>query len=202
MNIVFDLGGVVVTWAPETIIARAFSDPTVQALVRTEIFGHPDWLALDRGTLPWPEAVRRGAERTGLAAGEIAALLQQVPPSLQVIPGTVDLMYRLKAQGHRLYCLSNMHTASIAYLEQAHTFWELITGAVISCRVHLCKPESAIYTHLLRTYGLDGAQTVFIDDTAVNLTAATPFGMHTIHFTTPAHCERALQALGCLPAAR
>ena len=51
MNIVFDLGGVVVTWEPEVIIVQVFADPAVQALVRTEILGHADWLALDRPTI-------------------------------------------------------------------------------------------------------------------------------------------------------
>lgn len=202
MDIVFDLGGVVVTWAPEAIIARVFTEPTVQSLVRREIFAHADWLALDRGTLPWPEAVRRGAQRTGLSGAEVATLLWQVPPSLTVIPETVDLLYRLKAQGHQLFCLSNMHTASLAYLEQAYAFWQVFSGAVISCRVHLCKPEPAIYAYLLRAYGLDGAQTVFIDDSAANLTAAAQFGMRTIHFTTPAQAACQLQALGCLEPTR
>ena len=77
VNIVFDLGGVVVTWEPEAIIAQVFADPTMQALVHTEIFRHADWLALDRGTLPWQEAVRRGAQRTGLSEAEVAALLSR-----------------------------------------------------------------------------------------------------------------------------
>ena len=58
-----------------------------------------------------------------------------------------------------------MHVASIEHLEQAYTFWDVFTGVVISCRLHLCKPEPAIYACLLETYGLDGANTVFIDDT-------------------------------------
>jgi putative hydrolase of the HAD superfamily len=177
VNIVFDLGGVVVTWEPEAIIAHVFADPMVQALVHTAIFRHADWLALDRGMLPWQEAVKRGAHRTGLSEAEVATLLQQVPPSLVAIPGTVDLLYRLKAQGHTLFCLSNMHVASIAHLEQAYTFWDVFTGVVISCRLHLCKPESALYAYLLETYGLEGAHTVFIDDTEANLAAAAQFGM-------------------------
>jgi len=198
LNIVFDLGGVVVTWEPEVLIAKVFADPVVQALVRTEIIGHADWLALDRGTLPPQDAIVRAAQRTGLPTGDVAALLGQVPPALVAIPGTVDLLYRLKAQGHTLFCLSNMHIASIAHLEQAYTFWEVFSGMVISCRLHLCKPEPAIYAYLLETYGLDGAHTVFIDDTEVNLTAAAQFGLHTIKFESPAQCERQLHALGCL----
>src|ERR1051325_684581 len=65
LNIVFDLGGVVVAWRPDEIVARAFADPATQQLVRREIIGHPDWLELDRGTLSWDTAITRGAERTG-----------------------------------------------------------------------------------------------------------------------------------------
>jgi FMN phosphatase YigB (HAD superfamily) len=50
----------------------------------------------------------------------------------------------------------------------------------------------------LETYGLDGADTVFIDDTEVNLSAAAQFGIHTIKFESPAQCESRLQALGCI----
>ena len=89
-----------------------------------------------------------------------------------------------------------MHVASIEHLEKAYTFWDVFTGVVISCRLHLCKPEPAIYACLLETYGLDGANTGFIDDTEANLLAAAQFGMCTIKFESPAQCERQLQALG------
>ena len=198
MNIVFDLGGVVVKWEPEAIIASVFTDPGVQALVRREFIGHADWLALDRGTLHPGDAIRRAARRTGLPEADMAALLQQVPHALVAIPETVALLYRLKAQGHPLFCLSNMHRDFIEHLEQAYAFWDLFTGVVISSRLHLCKPEPAIYAHLLETYGLAATDTVFIDDTAANLAAAAQFGMHTIRFADPAQCARQLQALGCL----
>ena len=198
LNIVFDLGGVVVTWEPEVIIAKVFADPVVQAMVRQEIIGHTDWLALDRGTLPPQDAIVRAAYRTGLLESDVAELLRQVPPALVAIAGTVDLLYRLKARGHALFCLSNMHLASIDHLEQVYTFWEVFTGIVISCRLHVCKPEAAIYAYLLETYGLDGANTVFIDDTEANLRAAAEFGLHTIKFESPAQCERQLRTLGCL----
>ena len=195
MNIIFDLGGVVVTWQPEDIIAKVFADPADQAMARTQILGHDDWIALDRGTLPRHAAIERAAKRTGLSEGHVAEFLRQVPPALVAIPGTIDLLYGLKAQGHMLFCLSNMHVASIDHLEKSYTFWEVFAGVVISCRVHLCKPEPAIYTYLLETYGLDGADTVFIDDTEVNLSAAKQFGIQTVKFESPAQCKSQLQAI-------
>lgn len=198
MNIVFDLGGVVVRWDPEAIIAGVFDDPADRAVVRREIFAHSDWLELDRGTLARDEAIVRGAQRSGLPEAEVERLLHHVPPSLVPIPGTVDLLHRLKARGHTLYCLSNMHFASIEYLERTHGFLDVFTGKVISCRLQLCKPEPGIYAHLLKTHGLDAASTLFIDDVEVNLKAAAQLGIRTLRFEDPAQCERELHALGYL----
>lgn len=198
MNIVFDLGGVVVRWEPEALISKVFTDPAVRSVVRAEFVGHADWLALDRGTLSPLDAVARAAKRTGLSEAQVAEFLHQVPPALVPIGGTLDLMYRLKAKGHLLFCLSNMHFASIEHLEKAYTFWEVFEGVVVSCRLRICKPESAIYIHLLETYGLDAKDTLFIDDTEANLTAAAQIGMQTVRFESPSQCERDLRALGCL----
>ena len=198
MNVVFDLGGVVVHWQPDALIASVFDEPEVRARVRREIIDHADWLALDRGVLEKSEAAERGAQRAGLAVREVMDFFDCVPPALTVMPETVALMRRLRAQGHPLYCLSNMQHASIAHLEREHDYWDVFSGAVISSRIKLIKPEPAIYKHLLETFGLRGEDTVFIDDTAVNLPPAQAFGIKTIRFENAAQCERALRALGCV----
>jgi putative hydrolase of the HAD superfamily len=198
LNIIFDLGGVVVTWDPDAIIAKVFEGTEVRAKVRSEVIGHADWLEYDRGTLSRGDAVARAALRTGLQESAIEELFRQVPLSLVPIPGTVDLINRLKQRGHRLFVLSNIHPVSIEHLETSYGIWDLFEGMVISCRIHLVKPEPAIYTRLLRDYALDGAETVFIDDTEVNLEAAARFGIRTIRFENPEQCEMRLRALGCI----
>jgi putative hydrolase of the HAD superfamily len=109
---------------------------------------------------------------------------------------TVELLYRLRARGHALFCLSNMHPPSIRYMEAAFDFWEVFAGRVISCRVGLCKPEPAIYAHLLARYALEARETVFVDDLDVNLAAAARFGIRTIRFESPSQCAAALRGLG------
>lgn len=198
MNIIFDLGGVVFTWEPEKIIARVFADPAVRALVRSEVFNHADWGQLDRGTLLYPEATLRAAARTGLPGSAIAGLFKQVPLSLVGLPDTVAMLRRLKAKGHRLFCLSNMHVTAIDYLERAYTFWDVFEGGVISCRVHLIKPEPGIYRYLIKQYGLKKTPTIFIDDLAANLEPAEKMGMKTIKFENPIQCEHQLEILGCV----
>ena len=198
LNIVFDLAGVVVTYDQAALIANVFTDPAVHARVRAEIIDHADWLALDRGTLSQRDAIVRAAQRTSVSAADMTQFLEQMSAAWVLIPGTVDLLYRVHAKGHSLFCMSNMQAASMAYLEQTYAFWEVFAGRIISCQVQLIKPEPAIYAYLLENYGLEGSQTVFIDDTAVNLEAATQFGIQTIKFENPGQCERQLQALGCI----
>jgi len=197
LNIIFDLGGVVIKWRPEAIIAKVFADPLSQALVRAEILEHADWLALDRGTLPQPDAIARASMRTGLSETEVACFFRQVPLSLVPIPATVDLLYRVKAHGHTLFCLSNIQFSFIEHLEAVYSFWEVFTGAVISCRLNLLKPEPAIYAYLLQKYGLDASKTVFVDDMDENLVAAARFGLQTVRFENPTQCAGQLRRLGC-----
>jgi putative hydrolase of the HAD superfamily len=198
MNVVFDLGGVVVAWKPDDILARAFDDPHHRALARREIIGHPDWLALDRGTISHDEVIARGARRTGLPEPMVKSLVESVPPSLVADPHVVDLLHRVSAAGNRLYCLSNMPVISMEYLERAYSFWHLFTGVVVSSRVGFCKPEREIYTHLLETHLLDVSDTVFIDDVVANLDAAAELGIRTIQFLDVAQCEIELKRIGCL----
>lgn len=196
MNLVFDLGGVVVRWDPDAIIAGVFADPAIRAKVKKGVFEDADWLELDRGTLGREDAIARAAKRTGVAVNEIKRLLHAVPPSLVVFPQTVELMRRLKNKGYPLYCLSNMHFASIEYLEQKESFWDVFDGRVISCRLNLCKPEAGIYEHLLRTYALKPGETLFIDDVQKNLDAAAKLGIRTLRFENAPQCERELRAMG------
>lgn len=198
MNVVFDLGGVVVTWQPGVLIARLFIDPVIRATVRREIVDHEDWLALDRGDLTQKDALLRAAARTGLPAAEVTRFFDAVPASLVAIPETVDLMYRVKHAGHRLYCLSNMPAASIAHLERAYDFWEVFEGTVISSRIGLIKPEPAIYAYLLERYRLVATDTIFIDDIDINLAAAAACGIQPMKFEHPAQCGAALARLGLI----
>ena len=199
MNLIFDLGGVVVRWDPDAIIAGVFSDHSLRAKVKADVLGHADWLEVDRGTLDLDQAIRRAAQRTGLTRDELERLFASVPSSLVPFPDSVALLYKLNARGYPLYCLSNMGHASIDHLEREHKFFEVFRGKIVSCRLKLCKPEPEIYQHALQTYGLKAQETVFIDDVEKNVAAAARLGIHGIQFRSLAQCERDLRALGVNP---
>src|SRR5512136_1185039 len=121
MNLVFDLGGVVFTWDPEQLIQQIFPDHDARQRVQKEIFQHHDWIALDRGTLDRETAIQRAVSRTGLLREDITTLMHQLPHLLAPIPETIAFIQRIKrTTAHHLFALSNMHVASIQYIEQAY----------------------------------------------------------------------------------
>jgi putative hydrolase of the HAD superfamily len=198
MNVVFDLGGVLLTWKPHQIIKRIFKDREVQKTVMDEIFCHPDWVELDKGTLDRNKAIERAAIRTGLHASEIRKLMQLVPYSLIPVPETLELIRSVKKNGNRVFVLSNMHIESIDYIEQKYPFWDVFDGMVISSRIQMVKPELEIYQHLLEKFDLVIDNTIFIDDITENLEAASEVGMRIIKFENTSQCEAELKALGCI----
>jgi putative hydrolase of the HAD superfamily len=198
LNIVFDLGGVVFDWQPDKIIRRVFPDSKTRDLVKTEIFEHNDWVELDRGTLTLDQAIIRGASRSGLPRESIEKLLNEVPRSLTPIKETIDLIRSIRDSNNRFFVLSNMHIASISYLEKKHNIWDMFDGIVISSRIQKVKPEIEIYEHLLKEYKLEAAETVFIDDMSENLTAASSIGIQTIRFVDPFQCRQHLMDLDCI----
>ena len=198
MNIVFDLGGVVFNWQPDSIIRRVFPDSETQDLVKAEIFEHADWVELDRGTITLDQAIVRGTSRTGLPHEEIEKLLNEVPRSLTPIRETIELIRSIRDSNNRLFILSNMHFASITYLEKKHKIWDMFDGILISSRIQMVKPEIEIYEHLLAKYQLEAAETVFIDDMSENLAAASSIGIRTIEFIDASRCRQDLVDLKCI----
>ena len=204
MNIVFDFGGVVFRWQPHEFMARllpahAPDAPSAHALVASFFQGFGGaWGEFDRGTLDAGALAQRIAERTGLQVHEAALVIASVPGELQPIAGTVALLHRLQARGHGLYFLSNMPAPYADHLEATHPFLDVFTAGVFSARVQLIKPEPAIYAHAQAAFGVDPAQTLFIDDLAHNAQAARAAGWQALQFETPEQCEAALVRQGLL----
>jgi putative hydrolase of the HAD superfamily len=198
LNVVFDLGGVVFWWKPDQIIEGVFKGKDTQDRVKEELFTHPDWVDLDKGILDRADAIERAAKRTKLPRSEISDLMQQLYLSLTPIEDTVALIRAVKRNGNRVFALSNMHLAPLDHLEQTYSFWDIFDGMVISCRIHMVKPDAEIYQYLLNKYGLAAEETVFIDDTEINLTAASKLGIKTIRFENPVQCEYELKNIGCI----
>jgi putative hydrolase of the HAD superfamily len=194
-NIIFDFGGVLVTWRPQEIIDSFYAEPALREALRVHAFQHDDWLEMDRGTFDEAAVVRRFAARMGRPEAELHALFDHVRASLVPIAPNVALLEELRERGYKLYGLSNMSESIFAHLRGRHSFFGLFDGIVVSAAVKFLKPEAGIYEHLRDRFGLDVAESVFLDDMPRNVEAAQRLGLKAIRVETPEQARRELTAL-------
>lgn len=185
MNYIFDLGQVLVAWDPYSYFGRYFED-------RRET----DWLFENLFTSEWrdrsdiyvtvEENVRILALRNPLHADLID---QWNRDFFSIMHGlneenwsTVEL---LQQGGRKVYGLANF--ARDKYAEALQKFPQLKTldGIVVSSQVGFRKPEHGIYMRACGIFGIEAAESVFIDDSIANVAAARECGMIGYLYTCP-----------------
>jgi putative hydrolase of the HAD superfamily len=205
LRIVFDLGAVVLRWQPAALLQRLLPEQahdaasTAQWVDRVFQAYGGDWADYDRGTVLATELVGRIAARTGLAPAAAQAVVDAVPHELQPIPETVALIHRLRAAGHTLHYLSNMPAPCADVLEQREAvLFALFDSGVFSGRVHLIKPEPAIYTLAQQRFDAPAQELVFLDDHEPNVVAARAAGWKALRFEHAQQAEAELRSAGWL----
>ncbi|MEJ7685753.1 MAG: HAD family phosphatase [Variovorax sp.] len=203
MNIVFDLGAVLLTWEPVSLVQAQFPHhaPTAEAAhaLARQMFHHEDWLGFDRGTHTLDDAIGRMALRLSMSSDQLGTALAPMGERLAPIAVTVELLDRLRARRDagddiRLYYLSNMPAPYARVLEQRHAFFRWFDGGIFSGDVQLIKPRRAIFELMAERHRLAAAETIFIDDMPANVAAAREFGWHAIHCQMPSALPAQLEA--------
>lgn len=195
MNVVFDLGAVLIGWEPARLVQAHFPQraPTEAAAMQLAraLFQHEDWLNFDAGLRSLDDVVARSAQRLELPAHQLQDLLGPLGERLQPIPETEALLralhaHRARQPGLRLFYLSNMPQPYARALERRLGLFECFDGGVFSGDVKRIKPHEEIYQLLAWRHQLEAERTLFIDDTAANVEMARALGWSAIHCTAPA----------------
>lgn len=174
--IVFDLGGVLVDDSAAAIAAEK-AYPGIGASLMKAIYRKHNWNDLDRGLISI-EAFAAGIEqKLGYEAHITTHILKNLIKELPILPRGLEILHVAKAQGYKVYVLSNIYEEALKSLAEEHPFFRLFDGVLASCDVGLVKPESAIYTKLLQTFNLTPETTLFIDDVEANVAAAAQSGI-------------------------
>ena len=167
-NIVFDLGGVVFHRDAKKVRKELIDFFAFIFAAKMPLF----WEEYDRGTLTFDEVLDELSRSKGCDRAVAEDYLREA------------LIRDLKRAGYRLYVLSNMSREFIDFLRRTEIYG-CFDGEVVSCEEGVVKPEPRIYEILLDRFGLDPAETLFIDDRRSNLEAAAAFGIATFHFREP-----------------
>jgi 2-haloacid dehalogenase len=114
------------------------------------------------------------------------------------IPGTVAVLAELRAAGVPLYALSNWSAETFRLTRGRFPFLEWFDGLVVSGEEGVTKPDRRIFELLIERFGLVPAATVFVDDSAANVTAARDLGLDAVRFRDAGGLRRDLAARGLL----
>jgi 2-haloacid dehalogenase len=198
MNIVFDIGNVLLHWDPRALYRKIFaSEAEVEWFLGNVCT--PAWnLEQDRGR-SFEEAVAEATARHPQHAEAIAAYDLRWPETLtHVIEGSVAVLEDLKAQGSPLYAITNWNQDKFRETRQRYPFLGHFRDIVVSGDERLIKPDPAIYRMLIERNGLRASDCLFIDDSVKNVRGAQAVGMQAHHFTSPEALRAHLAGIGVL----
>ena len=100
------------------------------------------------------------------------------------IEETVEILKELKARHDPIYALTNWSHETFPIALERFDFLHWFNGTLVSGAEKLAKPDLAIFQLLLGRYDLKADECLFIDDSAVNISAADTLGFDTHHFVT------------------
>jgi 2-haloacid dehalogenase len=197
-TVAFDLGGVLIDWDPRHLYRRLFDDPDEMESFLAEVTT-AEWNAHQDAGRPWAEAIEILAAEHPERRELIEAFHRRWPEMLAgEIPGAVDVLADLRATGARLVALSNWSAEMFPVAVERFDFLAWFEGIVISGDVGVNKPDRRIFEHLIERFEIEPAATVFIDDSAPNLVAATALGFRAIQFIDATTLRNDLTRLGLL----
>ena len=198
MNIVFDLGKVVVQWDPRHLYRKVFAAEEEMEWFLAEVC-HGAWnLEQDRGR-SFAEAVQEATARHPGYAREIAMYdrrwAEMVPGA---IAGTVAIIEELDALGVPLFAITNWNGDKFRETRARFPVLARFRDIVVSGDEMLLKPDPEIFKLFAQRNGVRLADSLFIDDSLKNVKGAEAVGMTAHHFTMPGKLRTVLVEHGIL----
>lgn len=183
-NIIFDLGNVLLSFNPKDYLKSKISEDRIDDVYKA-IFKSEEWVMLDRGTITEKDSINRIIERNNTYRDDINLAFKDWYDILRPIEEAVEVLTKLKKNGYNVYYLSNFHELAFKEVTTKNNFFELFDGGVVSYAEKLIKPEEDIYKLILKRYNLNPKETIFIDDTKLNVDGASKLGIKAIFLEDP-----------------
>lgn len=127
----------------------------------------------------------------------LQSLIDRFPEIFPPMTGMEELVDELQSKGYPCYLLSNF-PERFDEMPARTPVLQKLDGLVVSCRIHMLKPDPAIFLRAAQELGIDPCETIFIDDSLPNVQGAKKAGMEAYHFTTPADLKAHFQEMGIL----
>ena len=185
-NIVFDMGGVIITLERAEAVRR-FKEAGLEAAEKLLDPYHQKgiFLELEDGKLSREEFYEAVRKEAGTYISDEAidygwiGFLKDVPES------KLKMLEDLRKKGYNLYLLSNTNpivmswVLSPAFSQQGKGIDQYFDKLYLSYQIGYTKPDPRIYEFMLNDSGMIPEETLFIDDGIANVEAGNALGMKT-----------------------
>lgn len=197
--VVFDIGNVLIEWAPERVYdARIGADARRALFAEVDLAGMND--RIDLGA-PLGATVAETAARHPRWAEAIALWDRSwIDMATPEIPGSVALLRALRRRGVPTYALTNFGAETLARAEARYPFLREFDARIVSAELGIAKPDAEIYAALERATGHPPGALLFTDERPENVAAARARGWQAHLFEGPEGWGARLVAAGLLPA--
>ena len=180
-NIIFDLGGVLLSFDPKQILKSTFKDEKVFPWEFLDAVHTPEWLAMNRGTATFEDVARSMVNR--FEYEKFLKFLWGVYDALAPLEDGMLLFDEVRKEGYKTYILSNMGQEGARKVRSFDNFLPKFDGAIFSSEVKTIKPEPEVYQILLDTYDLKASECLFLDDMERNIVAGQKIGIDGIVYS-------------------
>lgn len=176
-NVIFDMGNVLLTYDPEVCLNHIVEKEEDRALIRRELFEGPEWVQGDLGELTDEERFNGVSKRVPERLHEeLRRCTVEWDMCMYPVKQAREFCDYLKKSGFGIYVLSNASSSFYRYFPRFAPF-DYFDGIVVSCDIHIIKPDIRIYQHLLKKYNLRADECFFIDDLEANIEGAKNAGI-------------------------
>lgn len=186
-NIIFDLGGVIVTLSQDEAIRR-FAELGVPDAARrldpytqSGIFGD-----VECGRITAEDFRRELSKMTGREQTFDTCKWAWLGYFADLPRRNLDLLRSLRQEGYRLLLLSNTNPFTMSwgmsseFDGRGHSLRDYFDACYLSYELKILKPAEEFFRHVLRAERIDPAETLFVDDGPRNVAAASQLGINTL----------------------
>lgn len=176
-NLVFDMGNVLIHWTGDLLMSwMGIENEEDRRILNEKMFLSLEWPLIDWGVLSEGEAEEIFTSRIESRLHGYVEHALHWGDMIHPVIGMADFIREKKSGGYGIYLLSNAGRLCRSYFPLIPAS-ECFDGIVFSAEERMIKPMPEIYQTLLKRYGLNREESLFIDDLPINTAAAVHEGM-------------------------
>ena len=185
-NIIFDLGGVIMTLSHPGGVKRfkelgvADAEKQLDPYTQTGIFGD-----LEGGRITAEEFRLALSKMVGREVTFEECKYCWLGYRADLPPRNLDVLKKLRREGYRLILLSNTNPFMMDWAEsgefdgEGNSIHHYFDALYMSYRVKAMKPSEYFFRYVLEKEGIKPEETLFLDDGPRNVAMASDMGIHT-----------------------